>query len=176
MMREERVAMRGPEVSVDSVTDSITGLPDGRVFTVVLERKIALARRTLKPISVVYFRIDDFESFAPYIREHAMRATSRVITNTVRESDTICGLGDGELVALLDDTSEAGAVWAADRVRRANGESPSRDVVSLSAGVACYPSHSMDAEELLAAAELACARAQAHGPGRIEVAVEADDI
>ena len=68
MMREERVAMRGPEVSVDSVTDSITGLPDGRVFTVVLERKIALARRTLKPISVVYFRIDDFESFAPYIR------------------------------------------------------------------------------------------------------------
>ena len=54
-MRKERVVMRGPEVSVESVTDSVTGLPDGRVFTVVLERKIALARRTLKPISVVYF-------------------------------------------------------------------------------------------------------------------------
>ena len=62
-MRKERVVMRGPEVSVESVTDSVTGLPDGRVFTVVLERKIALARRTLKPISVVYFRIDEFESF-----------------------------------------------------------------------------------------------------------------
>ena len=34
--------MRGPEVSVESVTDSVTGLPDERVFTVVLERKSRL--------------------------------------------------------------------------------------------------------------------------------------
>ncbi len=74
--------MRGPEVSVDSITDSVTGLPDGRVFTVFLERKIALARRTLKPISVVYFEIDEFESFAPYVREHAMRAPSRAVSYT----------------------------------------------------------------------------------------------
>ena len=86
------------------------------MLSVVLERKMALARRTLKPISVVYFELDEFESFAPYVREHAMRSTSRVIINTVRESDTICDLGGGALVALLDDTSEAGAVWAADRL------------------------------------------------------------
>mgnify|MGYP003308634143 FL=1 len=95
--------MRGPEASMDSITDSVTGLPDGRVLSVVLERKMALARRTLKPISVVYFELDEFESFAPYVREHAMRSTSRVIINTVRESDTICDLGGGVLVALLDD-------------------------------------------------------------------------
>ncbi|MEC7916764.1 MAG: GGDEF domain-containing protein [Actinomycetota bacterium] len=167
--------MRGPEVSVDSITDSVTGLPDGRVFTVFLERKIALARRTLKPISVVYFEIDEFESFAPYVREHAMRATSRVMTNTFRESDTICDLRDGVLVALLDDTSEAGAVWAADRVRKANAESPSRDVVTLSAGIACYPSHAMEAHDLVSAAQSACNQARAHGPSRIEVATEGDD-
>ena len=166
--------MRGPEASVDSITDSVTGLPDGRVFSVVLERKVALARRTLKPISVVYFELDEFASFAPYVREHAMRSTSRVITNTVRESDTICDLGSGVLVALLDDTSEAGAVWAADRVRNANAESPSRDIVTLSAGVACYPSHAMDAQDLLEAAEAACRNAQIHGPGRIEVAAEGE--
>ena len=84
--------MRGPETSADSITEAITGLPDGRVFTVMLERKVALARRTLKPVSVIFFEIDEFDSFAPYIREHAMRATSRVITNTLRESDTVCGL------------------------------------------------------------------------------------
>lgn len=166
--------MRGPEVSVDSITDSVTGLPDGRVFSVVLDRKIALARRTLKPISIIYFELDEFDSFAPYVREHAMRSTSRVITNTVRESDTVCDLGDGVLVALLDDTSEAGAVWAADRVRNAHTDSPSRDIVTLSAGVACYPSHAMDPTDLLDAAKTACGSAKTHGPGRIEVAIEGD--
>ena len=74
--------MRGPEASVDSITDSVTGLPDGRVLSLVLERKMAVARRTLKPISGVYFELDEFESFAPYVREQAMRSPSRVIINT----------------------------------------------------------------------------------------------
>ncbi|MAW70263.1 MAG: GGDEF domain-containing protein [Actinomycetota bacterium] len=162
--------MRGPEASVDSITDTITGLPDGRVFKVMLDRKVALARRTLKPVSIIYFNLDDFDSFAPYIREHATRVTSRVITNTLRESDTVCGLGGGVLVALLDDTSESGAVWAANRIRQSSAEAPSRDVVSLSAGVSCYPTHAMDAEDLITAARAACERALSHGPGRIQVA------
>jgi len=166
--------MRGPELSLDSITNSVTGLPDGRVFSVMLDRKIALARRTLKPISIIFFELDEFESFAPYVREHAMRSASRVIINTVRESDTVCDLGSGALVALLDDTSEAGAVWAADRVRNAHADSPSRDVVTLSAGVACYPSHAMDPEDLLDAARAACSTAKIYGLGRIEVATEGD--
>ena len=60
--------MRGPETGADSITEAITGLPDGRVFPVMLERKVALARRTLKPVSVIFFEIDEFDSFAPYIR------------------------------------------------------------------------------------------------------------
>ena len=168
--------MRGPETSADSITEAITGLPDGRVFTVMLERKVALARRTLKPVSVIFFEIDEFDSFAPYIREHAMRATSRVITNTLRESDTVCGISAGTLGALLDDTSEAGAIWAANRIRQANAEAPSRDVVSLSAGVACYPIHAMDGEDLIDAARAACQRAAEHGPGRIQVARNVDSL
>jgi len=168
--------MRGPETSADSITEAITGLPDGRVFTVMLERKVALARRTLKPVSVIFFEIDEFDSFAPYIREHAMRATSRVITNTLRESDTVCGISAGTLGALLDDTSEAGAIWAANRIRQANAEAPSRDVVSLSAGVACYPIHAMDCEDLIDAARAACLRAAEHGPGRIQVARNVDSL
>ena len=168
--------MRGPETSMDSITDTITGLPDARVLTVMLDRKVALARRTLKPVSVVFFEIDDYESFAPYLREHATRGTSRVITNTLRESDTVCGMGGGVLVALLDDTSESGAVWAANRIRQASAEAPSRDVVSLSAGVACYPSHAMDGEDLMEAARSACVNALSHGPGRIQVSEGTDSV
>ena len=41
--------------------------------------------------------------------------------------------------AILEDTPEAGAVWAAERVRGTLLASPIGDALTLSAGVACYP-------------------------------------
>lgn len=156
--------------SVDSLSDPITGLPDHRFYVLSVDRKVALARRTLKPVSVCDFEIDDFASFAPYLRDHAMRVLARVVRNTLRDSDTICRLRPGVIGAVLDDTAETGAVWAVDRIRRALLDTPARDVVSMSAGVACYPSHAMGPEELLGVVGQALATARALGPGRIEVA------
>lgn len=153
-----------------SITDSITGLPDDRFFHLAVDRKVALARRTLKPLSVALFEIDDFASFAPYLRDHAMRVLSRVVRNTLRDSDTVCQLRPGVLAAVLDDTAETGAVWAADRIRRSLLDTPARDVVTMSAGLACYPSHAMEADDLLAESTRALSTARALGPGRIEVA------
>lgn len=154
----------------ESISDPVTGLPDHRFFELSVDRKVALARRTLKPLSVTYFEIDDFDTFAPYLRDHAMRVLSRVVRNTLRDSDTICQFRPGVVAAVLDDTAETGAVWAADRIRRALLDTPARDVVTMSAGLACYPSHALDHEELQAEAERALSTARALGPGRIEVA------
>jgi diguanylate cyclase (GGDEF)-like protein len=164
-------SMRMPDAEgVESISDPITGLPDERFFALSVDRKVALARRTLKPVSVCNFEIDDFATFAPYLRDHAMRVMARVVRNTLRDSDTICQLRPGAIAAVLDDTSETGAVWAADRIRRALLDTPARDVVTMSAGLACYPSHAMDAPDLVDVADRALATARALGPGRIEVA------
>jgi diguanylate cyclase (GGDEF)-like protein len=154
----------------ESLNDPVSGLPDGRFFQLAADRKVALARRTLKPIAIAMFEIDSFDSFAPYLRDHAVRVLARVMQNTLRDSDTICQLRDGVLAAVLDDTSETGAVWAADRVRRSLLETPAREVVTVSAGLACYPSHAMAADDLLGESERALRTAKALGPGRIEVA------
>ena len=162
--------MRGSNVKVSSIRETVTGLPGERIFEVILERKVALARRTLKPLSIVLFKIDRFSSFALYLQEQAMRVSSRLVIATLRDSDTVCHVGPGVIGAILDETSESGAVWAADRIRRAALDTPARDVVSLSAGVACYPSHSMDATELLTLGAAALESALVLGPSRIEVA------
>lgn len=159
---------------VDSISDPVTGLPDDRFFALATDRKVALARRTLKPLTVGYFEIDQFDTFAPYLRDHAMRVLSRVVRNTLRDSDTICQLRPGVVAAVLDDTAETGAVWAADRIRRSLLDTPARDVVTMSAGLACYPSHAMDTEQLLSEASGALRTARALGPGRIEVAATAE--
>ena len=51
--------------------------------------------------------------------------------------------------AILEDTPEAGAVWAAERVRGTLLASPVGDALTLSAGVACYPTHALGAAELV---------------------------
>ena len=154
----------------ESINDPVTGLPDRRFFEMSVDRKVALARRTLKPLSVTLFEIDEFSTFAPYLRDHAMRVLSRVVRNTLRDSDTICHHHDGTISAVLDDTSETGAVWAADRIRRALLDTPARDVVTMSAGLACYPSHAMEPDDLVLEATRALSTARSLGPGRIEVA------
>jgi len=154
----------------ESLNDPVSGLPDGRFFELSADRKVALARRTLKPVALAIVEIDAFESFAPYLRDHAVRVLARVMQNTLRDSDTICRIREGVLAAVLDDTSETGAVWAADRVRRSLLETPAREVVTVSAGLACYPSHAMGAEDLISEAERALRTARGLGPGRIEVA------
>lgn len=166
-----RPAARQPATGDDdSILNGVSGLPDRRFFVISLDRKVALARRTLKPLALGVFRIDEFEEFAPYLRDHAVRVLSRVVQNTMRDSDTICHIDDAVIAAVLDDTSETGAVWAADRIRRSLLETPAKDIVTMSAGLACYPSHVMDADALLDEAYRALNAARALGPGRIEVA------
>jgi len=171
----EHQPVEGPRAASDrdSIRDPISGLPDRRYFEVALDRKVALARRTLKPVALAIFEIDDFVNFAPYLRDHAVRVLSRVVQHTVRESDTVCHVDQAVIAAVLDDTSETGAVWAADRIRRSLLDTPAKDIVTMSAGLACYPTHAMDAEDLTREAYRALAAARSLGPGRIEVATTA---
>ena len=69
---------------------------------------------------------------------------------TLRESDAVFRLGDVVAVAVLVDTAEPGAVIVAERVRDALRSSPVGDSLTVSAGIACYPTHALDAAELVA--------------------------
>ena len=51
--------------------------------------------------------------------------------------------------AILEDTAEAGAVWAAERIRGTLHQTELGDVLTISAGVACYPTHALSALELM---------------------------
>ena len=71
---------------------------------------------------------------------------------TLRESDAVFRLGDVVAVAVLVDTAEPGALMVAERVREALRASPVGDSLTVSAGIACYPTHALDAAELVARA------------------------
>jgi diguanylate cyclase (GGDEF)-like protein len=93
-----------------------------------------------------------------------------VITKTLRESDAACRIGRTMASAILEDTAEAGAVWAAERIRGTLHQIDDEEQITVSAGVACYPSHALSALELMERAHRALDHARSQGRDRLEVA------
>ena len=153
--------------------DHATGLYDERYFAVLVQQHVAAARRSLRPVSVVIFEIDSMGEADADTRQQALGVVGDVVRRTLRESDAACRLGDLMVGAILEDTPEAGAVWAAERVRGTLLASPIGDALTLSAGVACYPTHALGAAELVHQASCALDEARSRGRDRVELAPEA---
>ena len=153
--------------------DPATGLYDERYFAVLVQQHVAAARRSLRPVSVVIFEIDSMGEADADTRQQALGVVGDVVRRTLRESDAACRLGDLMVGAILEDTPEAGAVWAAERVRGTLLASPIGDALTLSAGVACYPTHALGAAELVHQASCALDEARSRGRDRVELAPEA---
>ncbi len=153
-----------------TVLDPETGLPDVRFFEVALETRIAAARRHLWPITIVLLE------FTPHPNQRlsdAIGSFTTLLRSTLREADVACRIAPRTFALLLEDTSEAGGVWAAERLQVAL----TKDEIgaqSLAAGVASYPSHGLHASEVLARGRGALNRAVSaeagYGMGSVEVA------
>ena len=111
--------------------DAATGLYDEKYFAVLAQQQVAAARRSLRPISVIIFEIDAMGEADRDTRLQALGVVGDVVRRTLRESDAACRLGDLMVGAILEDTPEAGAVWAAERVRGTLLASPVGDALTL---------------------------------------------
>jgi diguanylate cyclase (GGDEF)-like protein len=153
--------------------DPVSGLLRERHLPVVLQQAVASARRKVLPVAVVFWELDGLHDAPEETRDEAVTALGAVAWRTLRESDSVFRLGDVAAVAVLTDTAEPGAVLVAERVREALRSSPVGDSLTVSAGIACYPTHALDALELVSRAGRALDAARAAGHDRDHVAVAA---
>jgi diguanylate cyclase (GGDEF)-like protein len=154
--------------------DPVSGLLGAPYFYAALDRGVASARRQLQPLSLVLFDLDGLDSASDEIVDASMEVLGAILRRTLRECDTACRTGHTTAAVLLEDTPETGAVWAAERVRGGLLARPDGDHLTVSAGVASYPSHALDATDLLQRAELALQSARNQGRDRVEIARSAD--
>ena len=169
------------EQKARDVVDEESGLPDGRFFELALDSRVASGRRHLWPVTVVLLDVElGPDVVSRGARTEAVRQFVSVLRRTLREADIACRTGPATFALLLEDTSEEGGVWTAERLQIAlargsasRGGSPG-PVRRLAVGVAAYPSHGLAAEEILARARGALARAcraeSGSGLGQVEVA------
>lgn len=159
-VRPSPVPEVGPAVDPD-------GLFDLAFLEVTLRGRVAVARRALRPLSVVCFEVLELGMLGDK-RPVEHGAVAAVVGRTLREADVAGCLGDGTYAFVLEDTAEDGAVWTAERLRRNLAEEdPGR---RFRAGVASYPNHGLEANELSARAQAALVAARDWSRDRIEVA------
>lgn len=163
-----------PEMPDHTVIDPVTELPDGRYFEVAVESRVAAARRHLWPVSIVLVQLgfgDDNESQSS--RNRSLKSFSNVMRQTLREADIACRINETTFGLILEDTSEEGGVWTAERLQIALAHD-STTIRRLVAGVAAYPTHGLFSKDVLVRARAALNRASStpagHGLGQVEVA------
>ena len=146
-----------------SITDGLTGLWNYRYFQVTVGKETERAARFGRPLSLLMLDLDHFKRVND---EHGHQRGDAVLVelaarvrSEVRDVDTLARYGGEELVAVLPETDEQGAVQVAERIRRAvasrpfggPGEIPVE--LTLSIGVAVFPDHGDTSASLLRAAD-----------------------
>jgi diguanylate cyclase (GGDEF)-like protein len=151
-------------------TDPLTGLANQRTLARVLELELARAGRQGSEVSVAIFDIDDFGALNAEQGHEAgddvLRSVASVLAESVRLVDTVARYGGDEFIVVAPGA--AGAL-VARRVLEGIGAlgAVGTHPVTVSAGVATFPTDGTTADDLLSAANAALVRARATGGGGI---------
>ena len=160
---------------VNDLLDPDTGLPDLPFFTLALEGRVAAARRHLWPVTVLLLEVGLApECDSGRAQSDAIGGFADLLRRTLREADIACRIAPTQFAVVLDDTAEEGGVWTAERIQVAVSHDVSK-IRRMAAGVASYPTHALEAVDVLTRAQAALARACAtptgRGLGQVEVAL-----
>lgn len=163
--------------------DGLTGLANRRMFDDRLAVECDRSQRSGAPLALIMIDIDHFKRYNDHHGHQAgdecLRVVAHLLVNSLRRpADLAARYGGEEFVALLPDTSAAGAMnlahhWLAAVAARAlpHGASPSGPILTTSLGLACIAPaepgrRTVDPETLVAAADRALYRAKAAGRAR----------
>lgn len=160
------------EVSRRARTDALTGLANRRAFDEQLERFLLHADRFGHSVSLILADVDHFkkvnDTWGHEAGDAVLKAIAQTFTEGVRAVDFCARFGGEEIAILLPETTLAGAVELADRLRKTLASSAivvggAEIPVTVSCGVACYPEGVITKEALFAAADKALYEAKNAG-------------
>jgi diguanylate cyclase (GGDEF)-like protein len=149
-------------------TDPLTGLANSRTFDRVLELELARAGRQGGEVSLAIFDVDGFaatnEAVGREAGDDVLRSVASVLAGAVRLVDTVARFGGDEFVLIAPGSA---GMTVARRVLEGIAALPAVEgrTISVSAGVARFPTDGADAESLLTAAQAALEKARAEGRG-----------
>ncbi|HTT80531.1 MAG TPA: diguanylate cyclase [Stellaceae bacterium] len=147
----------------EAMHDALTGLPNRRYLSEWLGVALSGAKRTGRPLTLLFFDLDGFKGVNDRLGHEAgdrvLRSIGERLRQAMRKSDFVARLGGDEFVAGLPDAPPPALSILIDRLQRLIAAAPIPELddgaVSASIGVAWFPGDGEDAAELIAAADRA---------------------
>lgn len=158
---------------VITVKDPATDLLNRQNFVSRVTQEISRSRRTMTPVSLALLAIDQYgmimSQMGPEEAQTVLRMAARIFEKHSRVNDVVGRTGADEFGVLLPHTGRAGALIKAERLRRIIESADFSRVLkafpnlTVSIGVAEYPSMVRDADELMGAADEALYQVRGQG-------------
>lgn len=158
--------------------DTLTQLPNRRLFHDLLQQSLKQAKRSSKLVGVLFVDLDNFkfvnDRFGHDTGDQLLASIATTFQKNLRDSDMICRWGGDEFViGLPDNTSREGITRVAEklcrRVETVIDKINPEFRVSISIGVSIFPDHGSDPDLLIRNADMALYIAKRHGKNCYEV-------
>ncbi|MDM8547679.1 diguanylate cyclase [Candidatus Venteria ishoeyi] len=165
---------------IESIHDPLTGLYNRRHMEASLEREIHRAQRHQKPVAILMLDIDHFKIFNDTYGHKAgdavLKEVGELLNASCRGEDIACRYGGEEFLLILPNATLENTLKRAERllqtVRQHHVSYQKKNLaVTASMGMAAYPEHGSDIQELVGAADAALYRAKEQGRDQVVLAV-----
>lgn len=165
------------KLEVLATTDSLTGVKNRRSFYESSAPMIKYTRRESKKLAVLMIDIDKFKMindiYGHSVGDEVIRLMALKTKESLRKSDIFGRLGGEEFAAVLPNTSERGALKAAENIRfeieNLEFKTLKEEVIrfTVSVGVALLQPDDPDLDTILHRADLALYEAKRKGRNRV---------
>lgn len=163
-----------------SVRDPLTGLFNRRYLTESLGREMTRCKRRKLPLSVMLLDLDHFKIFNDTLGHPAgdtlLVAFANLLQKSVRNEDIACRLGGEEFILIMPEMDQEIAIRRATELLEATRklevmhDGQLLPQITTSIGIAVFPQHSIDANQLITSSDNALYAAKNSGRDRYAIA------
>jgi diguanylate cyclase (GGDEF)-like protein len=157
--------------------DGLTGIFNRRFFEYRILEEVERARRFGTGMAIIMADIDQFkrlnDEFGHLLGDEVLRQVSSIFHQHVRKIDVVCRYGGEEFALLLTQTNVDQAFAVAEKLRKTIEKWQFPGVpraITISAGVAAFPLHGKNRDELVRAADSGLYLAKQAGRNRVCIA------
>lgn len=158
--------------------DSLTGLPNRRLFEDRLGQILAHARRHEQMAAVLFLDLDGFkrinDTLGHHVGDRVLHLVGQRLKGCIRESDTVARLGGDEFTIILADIAlDQDALEVAQKILKTFVNpfvvNEHEVMLSPSIGISVYPADGADVESLVKRADLAMYQAKEKGKNNCQL-------
>jgi diguanylate cyclase (GGDEF)-like protein len=162
--------------------DHLTGVANRLYFLQRFENEIRRTENYRQSLALFMFDIDEFKKINDRHGHHAgdviIKKMAEIVKKNTRGSDLVARFGGDEFIVLITSTTEEQAVLYSEKLREmlstADIAIPGTSVpvrITISGGLAMFPTHGQSTTELFRAADDALHESKRQGRNRIMIAV-----